>query len=304
MRPTRGTRPRPRTRCAPLIRVQRPPHLLTALVLLTLPLTRAQSRSQTQVPTSTTSSIRTPSWSASSTRTPTWSVTPSPMTRAAGYDWSGVDAWLAATAVTYGPSGQNISGYESFGLLIGNTSGLLYTSTVGGFDLTEPISVGTSSQWMTASAIAAALRVSGYCGSTGGLNDRISRYIATPGGTRSPLANVTFRQLLSHTAGIGTSLDCMEDPVSNIMFKQYNVLTDNTSGFVSYPACLASALSSPLASAPGSAYLFSGASTQLAMAVASNAWFREYPSQQSFVYNDTFKCVVVSAACFDAVDTR
>ena len=171
-----------------------------------------------------------------------------------GYDFSPLDAWLSATSTANAGTA-----YESVGLVVGGLSGVLYSSATGNFSLNTVIPIGTATQWVSASIIAMALG-----DVAGSLNEPISKYFG-PGVLPGSLSATTFRQLLSHTSGIGASLPCAEAPLTTLI---------GTSANTTYAGCIMAVLSDAswgLPNPPGSKYVFSGGGMQLAAAAVMAA---------------------------------
>jgi hypothetical protein len=172
--------------------------------------------------------------------------------------WAALDAWMNATAAALGPTQP---GYASFGLLVGNTSGVLYRGTVGGFNTSATmVNAGAASQWVTAAMVLQMLRANG----TITLDRRARDFIALP----PLLANVTLRQLLSHTAGLDGRVTCSETALTTAVTA--------TAG-LNFTACVDSVRAAFNGSATGGAlptgpagtkHVFTGAALQLAGAAA------------------------------------
>jgi CubicO group peptidase (beta-lactamase class C family) len=164
-----------------------------------------------------------------------------------------MDVWMNATAA--------LPGYASFGLLIGNMSGVIYRGAVGGFNMSATmVNVGAASQWVSAAMVVQMLRANG----TVTLDRRAGDFIALP----PPLANVTLRQLLSHTAGLDDHVLCSEAALLN---------APAASAGLNFSACVdsvraaynGSTASSALPTGPvGTKHVFTGAALQLAGAAA------------------------------------
>lgn len=198
--------------------------------------------------------------------TPSASIAPFPR-RSFGYNWSSLDAWMAGVAAgtAAGWPSPLFAPYSSFGLLVGNSSHLLYRSSVGAVDWAESVLVGTASQWVSAAVIYRAMELTA-AGTDRPNTTPIGNYLTLPAGLRS----VTLPQLLSHTGGIASTLNCTEAGI--------NGTVPARSSF-NFSACIGSLLvahnaSTPAAlpqGPPGTRYFFNGGSMQLAAAAAMAA---------------------------------
>jgi hypothetical protein len=164
-------------------------------------------------------------------------------------DWSGVDALVEAFA-----------GYSAYGVLVGNSSGLLHTYAKGGFDLSAPVPVASASKWPSASII--------FRGTLQGASPPLtlrSRPVdwvpAWAGiGPSDPRSNITLGWLLNFTDGMSTHPCADGDNASSYTFNQ--CMTEIVQAFAPANGSIYT---------PGTTFYYSGVHLHVAGAMAARA---------------------------------
>lgn len=163
---------------------------------------------------------------------------------AAASDWTPVDERLER-AVTAPAPGASCDAAESCGisLTVQDATGTSYQRAFGSWNLAKFAPVASASKWLTA-AVVLTLVDDGLLD----LDAPISRYLdAVP----AAAAQITTRQLMSHTSGLTHQHPCLQDQTTTTL-----------------QACGAAILGTPLLAKPGTQFIYGGASIQVAGAIA------------------------------------
>ncbi len=137
---------------------------------------------------------------------------------------------------------------EGGGLVIGNTSEVLYKNYTGSYNDETTIAIASATKWLTGATIMTLVDEGKLK-----LDDKAGKYI--PELNEGLKANITVAHLLSHTSGLPTNSPCLTS----------NFLVDDTDTLEN---CAKEIANSRVTAVPGKTFAYGGASMQVAGRIA------------------------------------
>jgi CubicO group peptidase (beta-lactamase class C family) len=154
--------------------------------------------------------------------------------------WSNLDSILVKS--------HQENNLEGSGLVVGNTSEILYKNYTGNYNDETTIAIASGTKWLTGATIMTLVDEGKLK-----LDDKAGKYI--PELNDGLKANITIAQLLSHTSGLPEDSPCLAS----------NFLTPDNS---TLEKCSQEIASSRLTGIPGKSFFYGGASMQVAGRIA------------------------------------
>ena len=169
---------------------------------------------------------------------------------------------LAADLIDAVALNQSLAPYSSFGILVGNATTLLYSRVVNGYNLSQQISVASSSKWVSQIIFSSLLSDSRFSNAlTPGTrpSEVLPAWSSLP--PSDPRAQINMSSLMSFTSGMNDSAPCAnEDHSPGTTWGECALQILNAMNPLPYP---------PSAACP-STYYYGGSHQQLAAMVVVN----------------------------------
>jgi CubicO group peptidase (beta-lactamase class C family) len=159
--------------------------------------------------------------------------------KAPAYDFRRLDSLLAASVKTTTPAGGG------FGVLLVQDGRVIYSKRFGSYSVDRVVPIASASKWLSG-AVIMSLVADGRLS----LDDRVGKFFPDLTGKK---AEITIRQLFSHTSGITEGDPCIASRAETLA------------------TCARAILNLPLTADPGAEFSYGGASMQVAGRIAELA---------------------------------